>query len=109
MTSTFVPYLDQTDGALRIRMTVAYPLRADDVAAILASAHREKAPAELPLLRYTDAVHIIRTELIERGGKAPFLWRTTAEGTAGTAHADALETWAREEVRRNFPALSTSN
>ncbi|WP_019061405.1 hypothetical protein [Streptomyces prunicolor] len=109
MTSTFVPYRDRTDGALRIRMTVAYPLRANDVVAILASAHRENAPDELPLLRYTDVVHIIRTELVERGGKTPFLWRTTVEGAASTAYADALETWAREEVRRNFPALSTSN
>lgn len=109
MTSTFVPYRDRTDGALRIRMTVAYPLRADDIVALLASAHRDTKPDELPLLRYTDAVHAIRTELIERGGKAPFRWRTAVEDTAGAAQADALEKWAREEVRRNFPALSTSN
>ncbi|MFD9040904.1 hypothetical protein [Streptomyces bottropensis] len=109
MTSTFVPYRDQTDGSLRIRMTVAYPMSADEVVALLASAHRDKTPDELPLLRYTDAVHVIRTELIERGGKAPLQWRTTVERKAGSAHADALEKWAREEVRRNFPALSTSN
>lgn len=109
MTSTFVPYRDQTDGSLCIRMTVAYPLNADDIVALLASAHRDKEPDELPLLRYTDAVHIIRTELTERGGKEPFRWRTVVERTAGAAHADALQKWAREEVRRNFPALSTSN
>ncbi|MCX4405883.1 MULTISPECIES: hypothetical protein [unclassified Streptomyces] len=76
MTSTFVPYRYRyryrTDGLLRIRVTVAHPLRADDIA-LLASAHREMVPDELPLLRYTDAVHIIRTELIERGGKTPLL------------------------------------
>ncbi|EGX57912.1 MULTISPECIES: hypothetical protein [Streptomyces] len=109
MTSTFVPYRDPNDRRLRIRMTVEFPLLADDIAQVLASAHREKAPDELPLLRYTDAVHVIRTELIERGGKAPFRWRTAVERTAGTAQADALEKWAREEVRRNFPALSPSN
>lgn len=103
MASTFVPYRDSADGLLRIRVTVAYPLRADDIVALLASAHREMAPDDLLLLRYTDAVHIIRTELIESGGKTPFLWRTATEGTAGAGHADALETWAREAVRRNFP------
>ncbi|MER6367133.1 hypothetical protein ABT255_01930 [Streptomyces mirabilis] len=72
MTSTFVPYRYRTGGLLRIRVTVAYPLRADDIA-LLASAHQEMVPDELPLLRYTDAVHIIRTELIEGGGKTPLL------------------------------------
>ncbi|MGW0868868.1 hypothetical protein ACWD3Z_00085 [Streptomyces sp. NPDC002740] len=88
-------------------MTVAYPLRADDIA-LLASAHRERVPDELPLLRYTDAVHIIRTELIERAGKTPLLLHCHREGTASATRADALKTWVREEVRRNFPTLNTS-
>ena len=107
MTATFVPYHDATDGSRRIRVTVDYPLCADDLAQILASAHRDNDPAELPLLRYTDAVRTLREELRTRGGRAPFLWRSSVTaGTAGAERADAVERWARQEMTRNFPALS---
>ncbi|MFI7089530.1 hypothetical protein ACIBUR_38835 [Streptomyces anulatus] len=100
MTATFVPRR-HADGTLRIDLTITHSLGAEDLVKVLASAHRATSPGELPMLRYTDAVAVLRREL---RCDAPFLWREAFNDRS--QHADALETWAAGEVSRIFPALS---
>ncbi|WP_431983825.1 hypothetical protein [Streptomyces qinglanensis] len=105
MTATFQPRR-HADGSVHIEVTVTYALRAGDLTQVLASAHRAIAPSALPLLRYTDAVTQLRRELRSRGGEAPFHWRDSF--LEDDQNAKALETWARGEVHRLFPALRDS-
>lgn len=105
MTATFQPRR-HADGSVRIEVTVTYALRADDLAQVLASAHRATTPSALPMLRYTDAVTQLRRELRTRGGDAPFRWRD--DSPEEDQDARTRETWARGEVHRLFPALRGS-
>lgn len=105
MTATFTSRC-HPDGSPCIEITVTYALRALDLAQLLASAHRTTDPAELPMLRYTDAVTTLRRELRGRGGDAPFSWRN--DFTDDDQGAEVLEAWARGEVARLFPALRST-
>jgi hypothetical protein len=106
--ATFVPRTHD-DGSLRIDLTLTHSLTALDLVQLLCSAHRTTALDSLPLHPYTALVHTLRTELRERGALEPFRWRTALTETGHHARADALETWARAEVTRLFPALGPPN